>query len=234
MQATSRQDGVRELFDETAATYDRVNSVVSLGLDSRWRDWAAHRAVTKPGARILDAFSGTGRTGLRAARLGARVTLADVSPGMLAIAHDRARREKLDVRTVVVDLVSAPGSLAAGPFDAVTVVFGVRYLDDPEAVLTNLGQLLRPGGRLVVVEFNEPDHSAISRVAGAYFFHVIPPVAGALSGHRELYDRLAAGTHEMGGTGRLVSIVSATGLVVEDVHHMGFGLVTGVVAEASP
>lgn len=220
----------RALFDANARTYDRVNTVISLGLDSHWRAWAARRAVARPGARVLDAFAGTGLVGLRAARRGADVTLADASPGMLEMARARAAAAHLPVRTIECDLTGEPLMVPGAPFDAITVVFGVRYLDDPVRVLRALAGLLSAGGSIVVVEFVEPGPSVISRVAGWYFFGVLPRLAGLLSGHRELYETLASTTHAMGRADRLEAIVSSAGLEVTGRRSMGFGLVQGLVA----
>ena len=220
----------RELFDANAATYDRVNTLISLGLDARWRAWAASRAVEKPHARVLDAFAGTGPVGLRAAALGAEVTLADGSRGMLEVARRRARASRLELRFAETDLSTEPPEVPGAPFDAITVVFGVRYLDDPVRVLRGLATLLAPGGPLVIVDFVEPDGSFLSRLAAFYFFRVLPRVASLLAGRRGLYDRLVASTHRMGGAKRLVSLVENAGLTVTETRRMGFGLVAGVVA----
>lgn len=222
-------DATRELFDANAATYDRVNTLISLGLDARWRDWAARRAVEQPTARVLDAFAGTGLVGLRAAALGAEVTLADGSQGMLAAARRRVRDSGLDVRIVTVDLAAERPEIAGAPFDAVTMVFGVRYLDDPVRVVRALAALLREGGAFVIVDFVEPGGSFVSRLAGLYFFRVLPLVASLLVGRREFYDRLTVSTHQIGAAERLVSIATQAGLQVVETRTMGFGLVCGVV-----
>ncbi len=221
----------RSLFDANAATYDRVNSIISLGLDTRWRAWAAREAVAKPGARVLDAFAGTGLVGLRAAELGGRVILADVSPGMLAVALRRAHSRGIAVETAVTDLASEPLDVG-GPFDAITVMWGVRYLDDPVGVLKRLTSSLAPDGRVIVVDFVEPSDGLISRLAASYFFGVLPRIAGALAGHRELYRELTATTHAMGSRQNLARLVRDAGLEVVEQHVMGFGLVVGIVARA--
>ena len=223
-------DSVRELFDDNAATYDRVNTIISLGLDSRWRRWAATRAVRRPAARVLDAFAGTGLVGLAAARLGGRVTLADVSEGMLAVAGRRARAAQADVTVVVKDLTCEPAAVPGEPFDAITIVFGARYLDDPSRVMRSLSQLLVPGGRLVVVDFAEPCRGWPARAAWWYFSRVLPSVAGALAGHRELYDRLVSTTRRMDGPRDLATAVADAGLDITERATMGFGIVTGLVA----
>jgi demethylmenaquinone methyltransferase/2-methoxy-6-polyprenyl-1,4-benzoquinol methylase len=219
----------RELFDANAETYDRVNTVISLGLDSRWRSWAAREAVSGPGVHVLDAFSGTGLVGLRCAALGADVTLADVSPAMLGVADRRATKAGLDVRIDRMDLTDAPPEPPGAPFDAITMVFGARYLDDPARVIGGLSRLLKTGGRFVLVDFVEPNDSLLSRLAAAYFFGVLPGIARLMAGRRELYDQLVATTHEMGSAAHLMSIAEQAGLEISATRTMGFGLVLGVV-----
>ena len=223
----------RTLFDENAGTYDRVNAVISLGLDARWRAWAARRATSGPDSRVLDAYAGTGLVGLRAARLGADVTLADASPRMLDVARARAAAASLRVHVLECDLTAEPLRMSGAPFDAVTLVFGVRYLDEPARALRSLAGLLRPGGEMVIVEFVEPDGSAVARLAAWYFFRVLPRLAGLLSGHPDLYETLSATTHAMGRAEHLEGIVRDAGLEVSERRSMGFGLVCGIVAKAA-
>lgn len=219
----------RRLFDENAGTYDRVNTIISLGLDARWRRWAARRAVTRPGSCVLDAFAGTGRTGIRAAELGADVTLADLSRGMLAEADAGARRRGVSVDVVETDLAEAE-QIPGAPFDALTLTFGIRYLEDPSRVLAHLAALLKPGARVVLLDFTEPDGGFISKLAGAYFFGVLPKLAGALAGRRELYRLLVRTTRQIEGPWVLEDIATGAGLQLVGTRVMGFGLVTGVLA----
>lgn len=226
-------DETRRLFDENADTYDRVNTIVSLGLDSRWRRWAARRAVTRPGSRVLDAFAGTGRTGIRAAELGAEVTLADLSRGMLAEADAGARRRGVSVHVVEADLGEVE-RIPGAPFDALTLTFGIRYLAEPARVLARIAGLLKPGARVVLLDFTEPDGGVISRLAGAYFFGVLPKIAAALAGRSELYRLLVRTTHQIEGPWVLEDIATGAGLQLVGTRVMGFGLVTGVVALVPP
>ena len=219
----------RRLFDANADTYDRVNSIVSLDLDARWRDWAARRAVTRFEARVLDAFAGTGRVGLRAAELGARVTLTDISPRMLAVASRRAGEKGLRVDTVLTDLTADPPGVD-GPFDALTVMWGLRYLGDPAGTLRRLAALVAPGGRVIVVDFVAPTGGVVTRIAAAYFFRVLPRIAGAIAGRQKLYHELVVTTRAMGSREHLMSLVREAGLEIVEQHTMGFGLVVGLVA----
>lgn len=223
------REEARRLFDANANTYDLVNTIISLGLEARWRDWAARQAVTRIEARVLDAFAGTGRVGLRAAELGARVTLADLSPGMLAVASRRAREKGMRVDTVLSDLTTEPPGVD-GPYDALTVMWGLRYLGDPAGTLKRLAALVVPGGRVVVVDFVEPDGGVVTRMAATYFFRVLPRIAGALAGRRVLYRELVATTHAMGSREHLMFLLREAGLEIVEQHTMGFGLVVGLVA----
>lgn len=224
----------RELFDRNAPSYDRVNTLISLGLDRRWRRWVSRRAVAGPGVRVLDAFAGTGLVGVEAAALGAEVTLADASPEMLAGARRHAAARGVRVREAVVDLAGPVLPLPSGAFDAVTCSFGLRYLDDPAAVLGRLCGLLAPGGRLVVLEFVRADGGLVSRAASVYFFCVLPRLASALAGHGELYDYLASSTQAIGTRRDVEDIVRRAGYDVAEEASFGFGLVAGLVCLPSP
>lgn len=230
-EAPSRAE-VSRLFEENAVTYDRVNTAISLGLDRRWRDWVARQSVVSPGARVLDAFAGTGLVGLRAAELGARVTLADASAAMLEQARRSAARRRVSARFVTADLTAELPHLDDAPFDAITVVFGVRYVRAPSEVLRRLSALLAPGGRMVVMDFISPERGVVARLAAVYFFHILPKLASALAGRRALYDVLTRTTKGLRGQDDLASIVKDAGLRVTDTSRRGFGLVVGIVAQA--
>lgn len=223
-------ESARRLFDTNSPTYDRVNGLISLGLDERWYAWAAEEALPAPGARVLDAFAGTGRVGLRVAEKGGRVTLADVSPRMLEAASARAKERGLAVRTVLADLSAEPLAIEGAPFDAVVTMWGLRYVDEPARVVASLARLLEPGGRLVLVDFVEPPPVLVSQIAALYFFHVLPRIAGLLAGRRKLYGILAETARKTGPPRRLVEMAEAAGLRVAKTQSMGLGLVFGLVA----
>lgn len=224
---------VSRLFDANAQTYDRVNTIISLGLDARWREWAARKAVRCAGDRVLDAFGGTGGVAVRMARRSGIVTLADASEGMIRVARARAQKDSLHVDTVLTDLVTGALPWGVGTFDAITVVFGIRYLAEPAQVLHRLAESLVPGGRLVILEFVAPGPEPIARLASLYFFHVLPVVASALAGSGDLYHELTRTTRRLEGPEAIRRIVESAGLRMVERKSMGFGLVVGVVAEAS-
>ena len=233
------------LFDRSAAYYDRVNTVICLGADLRWRRWAARRALAtvlarKPAApgpgmsvapRVLDAFGGTGLVALELARRGAHVTLADVSPGMMRIARGRAERCGLSLETVAADLTSnSAAELPGAPYDAITVAFGLRYVDDPAGLLRGLGAALAPGGAIVVLEAVVPRGGPVAALAGAYFFEVAPRVGTLLAGRGELYAQLTSTVRALGGAGDVLAHVRAAGLLPQERRLFAGGVVAGVVA----
>ena len=250
---------VADLFDRNVATYDRVNTIITFGLDGRWRRWAARQAAPfvcdapappNPGRRatpcgagepalapvrplpVLDACAGTGLLALDLARRGATVTAADAAPGMLAVARARLNAAGLPLRTVVADLSdAATADTLGGPFDAVTLGFGLRYFADPGALLRPLRGLLAPGGRLVVVEAVRPPRDLLGAAAGFYFFEVAPRLGTALAGRAELYDFLTASTRALGSADDVAAHLRAAGFGVVVRRRFACGVVAGFVAE---
>jgi len=218
------------IFNRNAATYDRINSVLSLGLDARWRHWAAGQAVYKPASYVLDAFAGTGLVGLEAARMGAHVVLADISPGMLAVARQKLKKWDIPASINIVDLTKDELPYKNETFDAITVVFGIRYLKEPAEVISRLSALLKPGGRLVILEFVKPSPGLVSTPAAFYFFNILPRIGSCLARRRELYDYLASSTEALGKASNLRNVIISAGLNIAIEKRLGFGLVYGVVA----
>jgi demethylmenaquinone methyltransferase / 2-methoxy-6-polyprenyl-1,4-benzoquinol methylase len=142
-------EGVRRMFDRIAPVYDAMNRLMTAGLDQRWRRETA-RAVVSPGDRVLDVCCGTGDLALAAVEAGGRVTGIDFSERML----ERARSKSAEVEWVEGDALAMP--FAAEWFDAVTVGFGVRNLPELERGLAELRRVLRPGGRVAILEITRP------------------------------------------------------------------------------
>ena len=225
------------LFDRNAAKYDRINRIITLGGDRRWRHWLAGR-VPVAGKRVLDACAGTGPMGLELAARGARVTLLDASAGMLQLAERRAHAQSLSVQIVVGDLEemaaagggTRPSVLAAGGFDLVSMAFGLRYFVRPQEALAALRDTLGPDGRLLLVDAVCPPQGLVGRAAGVYFFEVAPRVATRLAGRRELYDSLTASVRALGTAERVRGLLRAAGFALLEERTWAGGLVYAVVA----
>ena len=146
-------EGVRTMFDRIAPVYDVMNRVMTVGLDQRWRRQTV-RAVVRPGDRVLDAACGTGDLAIMAAKQGANVTGLDFSEEMLV----RARRKAPQLDWVQGDLLALP--FAEDSFDAATVGFGIRNVADLQGGIDELRRVLKPGGRLAILEITRPARSA--------------------------------------------------------------------------
>jgi demethylmenaquinone methyltransferase / 2-methoxy-6-polyprenyl-1,4-benzoquinol methylase len=180
---TLPSEGVRLMFDRIAPVYDAMNRVMTAGLDQRWRREAAE-AVVERGDRVLDACCGTGDLAVAAATAGGKVTGLDFSLPML----ERAREKAPEIEWVEGDALALP--FEDGTFDAATVGFGVRNLSELDKGLKELRRVLRPGGRLAVLEITRPR----GFLAPFYrlWFDVLIPVAGKVLPGGSAYTYLPA------------------------------------------
>jgi demethylmenaquinone methyltransferase/2-methoxy-6-polyprenyl-1,4-benzoquinol methylase len=183
---------VNRMFDRVAARYDLLNSLMSAGLHHRWRERAADRAAVGPGDSALDVCCGTGDLTLElASRLspGGSVVGCDFSEPMLDLAREKAEaRGTAGVRFEWADALSLPYD--AGRFDGVTVGFGLRNFADRDRGLREMARVLRPGGRLVVLEFTRPTRPPFSTFYSLWFDR-IAPILGRISDDPEAYAYLA-------------------------------------------
>jgi demethylmenaquinone methyltransferase/2-methoxy-6-polyprenyl-1,4-benzoquinol methylase len=179
------------MFDRIAGRYDAMNSVMTAGLHHRWRERTADRAALEPGGTALDVCCGTGDLALAlASRVGPLGTVigCDFSEPMLDVAREKAaERGAGAVRFEWGDALQLPYD--DGSFDAVTVGFGVRNLADLDLGLAEMARVLRPGGRLVILEITQPQRPPLSTFYGLWFDRIVP-LLGTIAGDREAYSYL--------------------------------------------
>jgi demethylmenaquinone methyltransferase/2-methoxy-6-polyprenyl-1,4-benzoquinol methylase len=217
-------DAVRTMFDRISPVYDAMNRTMTVGLDQRWRRLTAE-AVVQPGDRVLDACCGTGDLALAAQRAGGRVTGLDFSERML----ERARRKAPELDWVQGDALKLP--FEGGSFDAATVGFGVRNLDDLERGLAELRRVLRPGGRVGILEITRP--RGVLAPFYRLWFDGLVPLLGKLLPGGSAYTYLPASVRRFPGPSELGELLRAAGF--QDVRWRTFagGIValhTGVAA----
>jgi demethylmenaquinone methyltransferase / 2-methoxy-6-polyprenyl-1,4-benzoquinol methylase len=193
-------EGVRAMFDRIAPVYDVMNHVMTAGLDRRWRALTA-RAVVKPGDRVLDACCGTGDLAVAAHRAGGRVTGLDFSEPML----ERARDKSAEIDWLRGDLLALP--FEDGAFDAATVGFGVRNLDDLERGLAELRRVLRTGGRLAILEITRP-RGPLAPFYRLWFDGIVPRLGKLLPGGAA-YTYLPASVRRFPGPDELAHTLRA-------------------------
>jgi demethylmenaquinone methyltransferase/2-methoxy-6-polyprenyl-1,4-benzoquinol methylase len=215
---------VRSMFDAIARIYDPMNRVLTAGLDGRWRRRTAEAAV-RAGDRVLDACCGTGDLALADERAGGTVTGLDFSEPMLA----RARRKSASVEWVQGDALALP--FPDGSFDAVTVGFGVRNVVDLERGLAELRRVLRPGGRLGVLDITTP-RGVLRPFYSVWFDRVVPLLGKALPGG-SAYTYLPASVRRFPGAPELAGLIRAAGFDQVEYRLFAGGIValhTGVAA----
>ena len=187
MRATldKQPDDVAAMFDHVAARYDLTNDVLSLGQTRLWRRAVARAVDARPGERVLDLAAGTGTSSLPFAAAGAHTVPCDFSLGMLS--HGRRRHPELPFTAG--DATRLP--FADGVFDAVTISFGLRNIQDTQAALAEMLRVTRPGGRLVICEFSHPTWAPLRTVYTEYLMRALPRVATAVSSSPDAYVYLA-------------------------------------------
>jgi demethylmenaquinone methyltransferase / 2-methoxy-6-polyprenyl-1,4-benzoquinol methylase len=195
-------DGVRRMFDRIAPVYDVMNRVMTAGLDRRWRRITLDATVAT-GDRVLDACCGTGDLAIGARRRGARVTGLDFSSAML----ERARGKDAGIEWVQGDALALP--FEDGSFDAATVGFGVRNVDDLEAGLRELRRVLRDGGRLGILEITTP-RGALAPFYRVWFDRVVPLLGKVLPGGAA-YSYLPASVRRFPGPDELQALLERCG-----------------------
>jgi len=205
------------MFDRIAPVYDVMNRVMTAGLDRRWRTLTAE-AVVRPGDRVLDACCGTGDLAIASARIGGRVTGLDFSEPML----ERARRKAPQLEWMRGDVLSLPFDDAT--FDAATVGFGVRNVEDIDRALRELRRVLRPAGRLGILEITRP-RGVLAPFYRVWFDAIVPSLGRLLPGG-SAYTYLPASVRRFPGPDELAAMIRSAGF--EDVHYKLFA--GGIVA----
>jgi demethylmenaquinone methyltransferase/2-methoxy-6-polyprenyl-1,4-benzoquinol methylase len=208
---------VETMFDRIAPVYDAMNRVMTAGFDGRWRRITAE-AVVRPGDDVLDACCGTGDLAIAAARAGGRVTGLDFSEPMLA----RAQRKAPGLTWVRGDLLSLP--FEEERFDAATVGFGVRNVEDLDGAVSELRRVLRSGGRLGVLEITQPQ-GVLAPFYRVWFDKGVPLIGKLLPGGAA-YTYLPASVRRFPGPQDLAELMRASGFV--DVRYRLFG--GGIIA----
>src|SRR5436190_3140111 len=204
------------MFDRIAPVYDAMNRVMTMGLDLRWRRLGA-RAVVRPGDAVLDAACGTGDFAVADLRAGAGTVVGlDFSPRML----ERARRKAPQVEWVEGDLLALP--FEDGRFDAATIGFGVRNVAHLERALRELRRVLRPGGRVAILEITQP-RGALRPFYSLWFDRLVPLLGKALPGGGA-YTYLPASVKRFPTAERLADMLREAGF-----GHVRFKLMGGSI-----
>jgi demethylmenaquinone methyltransferase/2-methoxy-6-polyprenyl-1,4-benzoquinol methylase len=221
------------MFDAIAPRYDLLNHTLSAGMDHRWRNQAIDALGLQPHSRILDLCTGTGDLAVAAVRrsAGAHVVGVDFAGRMLALAQEKVRKAGLDeaIHLVRGDATGLP--LGAGSCDAATIGFGIRNVVDPERALREIARVVRPGGRLAILEFGQPAIPGIRTLYTWYFRYLLPLVGRLISKHDSAYSYLPASVGAFPPPDEFARLITATGFSQVTPVPLTFGIVYLYVAE---
>lgn len=221
-----KSEQVRDMFDNIAPAYDRMNRLMTFGIDKIWRKKCVHAAMDGNPADILDLAAGTGdlTLALSMAASDARVTGADLSEGMLQIARGKMERNGVASKVTMcrADILDLP--FASKSFDAVTIAFGVRNLQDIEKGFREMLRVLRPGGRLVVLELAEPESPMLRPLYKLYTRRLIP-LAGKMMSHDDrAYSYLPESIAAVPARDVMTDIMRKTGFSKAEWTDLTFGV----------
>ncbi|WP_404320602.1 demethylmenaquinone methyltransferase [Arthrobacter luteolus] len=215
-----RPDEVAAMFDEVAPKYDIVNDVLSMGQTRRWRRLVVDAVGARPGSRVLDLAAGTGTSSEPYADAGVSVVACDFSLGMLKV----GKRRRPDIDFVAGDATNLP--FEDNSFDATTISFGLRNVNEPKKALAEMLRVTKPGGKLVIAEFSSPVVPLWRTMYTEYLMRALPPIARKVASNPDAYVYLAESIRAWPNQDELAGWIAAEGW--EDVAYRN--LTGGIVA----
>ena len=220
---------VGEVFSSVASRYDLMNDLMSFGSHRLWKDLALARSGVREGHRVLDVAAGSGDMTMRFARqvgTSGQVVMTDINASMLACGRSRLLNEGLgvNVQMLLADAESLPFS--DGQFDCVAIAFGLRNVTRIPKALASMSRMLKPGGRLVILEFSTPTSTLLSRAYDLFSFSVIPSMGKMVTGDEQSYQYLVESIRKHPNQQALSAMMEEAGL--EDVKHQNIN--GGIVA----
>lgn len=225
-----RRAGSGEMFDGIAERYDLLNRILSLGLDQGWRRRAVRALELSPGATVLDLATGTADLAIAIARAhDVRVIGVDPSQGMLAVGRRKVEAAGLAGRITLEVGDAEQLRLGDASVDAVSMAFGIRNVPDRDRALREMARVTRPGGRIAILELNEPRGGVMSKIAGFHIHTLVPYVGGAISGKDE-YRYLQESIAKFPPPDEFAERMRGAGLRVLRVEPLTLGVVCLFVA----
>jgi demethylmenaquinone methyltransferase / 2-methoxy-6-polyprenyl-1,4-benzoquinol methylase len=221
------------MFDAIAPRYDLLNHVLSAGLDRRWRDRAVDALKLSRGARVLDVCTGTADLAFATvSRVPESSVLGiDFSSAMLRRALSKAREKGLEraIQLVRGDATRIPVETAS--CDAATIGFGIRNVAEPERALAEIARVLRPGGRLAILEFGQPAIPGVRTLYSWYFRYLLPAVGRLVSKHNSAYSYLPASVGAFPPPAEFAEMIARHGFFTVRAVPLTFGIVYLYVAD---
>jgi demethylmenaquinone methyltransferase/2-methoxy-6-polyprenyl-1,4-benzoquinol methylase len=225
---TEKVKRVGEVFHSVAGKYDLMNDLMSMGVHRLWKRFMLEVSGVRSGQRVLDLAAGTGDISmLFSDRVGAGglVVMSDINDSMLGVGRDRVmdRGYAGNIRFALANAEKLP--FAANSFDIVSIGFGLRNVTDKDAALAEMHRVLKPGGRVLVLEFSKPTFEPLSRLYDLYSFTLLPKIGRAVTGDEDSYRYLAESIRMHPDQQTLRGMMEKAGLVRCDFFNMTAGIV---------
>jgi demethylmenaquinone methyltransferase/2-methoxy-6-polyprenyl-1,4-benzoquinol methylase len=221
-------DRIAGMFDAIAPRYDFLNHLLSAGIDTRWRRRAIASLQLRGSERVLDLCTGTGDLAIAAGRArpgAARVVGVDFAAAMLHVGREKLMRQRLGPRVALVrgDATRIPA--ADQSVDAITIAFGIRNVEQVAAACAEMHRVMKPGGRLAILEFAVPTAPGLSAVYLWYLRHLLPRIGRAISRHNAAYGYLPASIGAFTAPEEFVKLLRQAGFVEVEPVRLTFGAV---------
>ena len=222
----AKKEGVKKMFDSIAPDYDKLNHILSLNIDKRWRKKAVRELADEARPlKVLDVACGTGDFTIEIAQNvaeGSEVVGVDISDGMIAVGVDKLERLGIDAKMKVADCEALP--YEDNTFDRISVGFGVRNFEHLELGLSEMHRVLTSGGKLVILELSVPSNAFIRWCYKLYFLKILPAIGGMISGERGAYEYLPASVLRFPAPDKFIEIMKSAGFDVVEHTPLTMGI----------
>ncbi|MGK0441120.1 MAG: demethylmenaquinone methyltransferase/2-methoxy-6-polyprenyl-1,4-benzoquinol methylase [Pseudohongiellaceae bacterium] len=226
--SNDKQGLVAGVFHSVAAKYDVMNDLMSVGVHRIWKRFTIELSGVRPGHQVLDIAGGTGDIAAKFSKLvgpEGRVVLADINDSMLKVGRD-----KLTDLGIVGNIEYAQANAEALPFpdntfDCITIAFGLRNVTDKDKALRSMLRVLKPGGRLLILEFSKPKNELLSKVYDTYSFNILPVMGKLITDDAESYRYLAESIRMHPNQETLKEMMEDAGFARCEFHNMTGGVV---------
>ncbi|NVJ59003.1 MAG: bifunctional demethylmenaquinone methyltransferase/2-methoxy-6-polyprenyl-1,4-benzoquinol methylase UbiE [Gammaproteobacteria bacterium] len=223
-----KQGKVADVFHSVAAKYDLMNDVMSMGIHRLWKRFTIEMSGVRKGHNVLDLAGGTGDLAMKFAdKVGetGNVVLADINESMLNVGRDRLVDKGYGGRIEFAQVNAESLPFADNTFDIITISFGLRNVTHKEQALKSMCRVLKPGGRLLVLEFSKPEQDWLSKVYDAYSFNLLPKMGKLLVNDAESYQYLAESIRMHPDQETLKDMMLNAGFDEAEYHNMTGGIV---------
>jgi len=219
---------VKAVFDSVATRYDVMNDLMSLGIHRLWKKFAVELAAVRPGQRVLDVAGGTGDLTLRfTQQVGEQgeVILSDINADMLNMGRDRLLDQGMGAKIRYVQANAECLPFAENSFDVITIAFGLRNVTHKEQALASMWRVLKPGGRLLVLEFSKVKLPGLRQIYDLYSFQILPRLGGLIAQDQDSYRYLAESIRMHPDQATLQNMLETAGFERCDYHNLSGGIV---------